>query len=305
MMKEELNAVGRSIPLREGKEKVTGKAEYSADIRLPGMLYAKILFYSIYLMTPTIGIIPARYDARRLPGKPLALIQNRPMIQHVYERAAKASTLERLMVATDDPRIYQAVAQFGGEVVMTSRQHVSGTDRVAEAARRLNLPDAAIVVNIQGDEPFIHGDHLESLSQCFDEPGVQIATLAIACNDEAEIQDPNQPKLVIDGSGDAMYFSRHPIPFLREIPRGNWTSQKQHYRHIGTYAYRSRVLNQLAGLPQSTLEKAESLEQLRWLEAGFRIKVAITELDAFSIDTPEDLEMAKQRGLINSYYIQE
>ena len=215
--------------------------------------------------------------------------------------------MKQLIVATDDQRIYKEVRAFGGHPVMTDPGHQSGTDRCAEALGKYQEETGNhidVVINIQGDEPFIHQEHLESLRRCFKQPEVSLATLAILCRDESELRDPNQPKVVMDGSGDALYFSRHPIPFLREVPPENWISRQNHYRHIGTYAYRAGMLEELAKLPPSSLEKAESLEQLRWLEAGYRIRVVLTGLEAISIDTPEDLELARERGLIKTYQVQ-
>jgi len=236
-------------------------------------------------MSTIVGIIPARYASKRLPGKPLALIHARPMIQHVYERASGAAALQRLLVATDDPRIQQAVMQFGGEALMTSRDHTSGTDRVAEAARQLALPDDAIVVNIQGDEPLLRPEMIDSLAQILQqESDVFMATLAFPATNTDEFFNPSIVKVVLDSSGRALYFSRAPIPTLRDESSG-----PSYYKHLGFYGYRNGFLQEFTKLPQGALEKRERLEQLRALEHGFHIKVGITPFDSLSVDTPEDL----------------
>ena len=241
-------------------------------------------------MIPTIGIIPARYDSRRLPGKPLAMIQNRPMIQHVYQRASKAATLKRLVVATDDPRIYEAVAQFGGEVVMTSPEHASGTDRIAEAARQLMLPDDAIVVNIQGDEPLLRVQMVDRLANTLQARGdVDMATLAHPSTDSDDFHDPAVVKVVLDSEGRALYFSRAPIPAPRD-----GSSVPPYHKHLGFYGYRNGFLQQFTTLTPGVLEKLEKLEQLRALEHGFTIAVVIIPFDSISVDTPEDLAQVRK-----------
>lgn len=239
------------------------------------------------------GIIPARYASSRFPGKPLAIIEGKPMIRLVYEQASKA--LENVFVATDDQRIYDAVVDFGGRVVMTSSEHRSGTDRCCEAAGIIRAQGISIdvVVNIQGDEPFIMPEQISLLADCFEDGEVKIATLVRKVRPDEDIFDPNQPKVILDKKGYALYFSRAAIPFLRDEPMSEWSSKHIYYKHIGLYAYRTDTLIQIAALPQGDLEKAESLEQNRWLENGYRIKTALTIWENIGIDTPHDLEKAR------------
>jgi 3-deoxy-manno-octulosonate cytidylyltransferase (CMP-KDO synthetase) len=240
-----------------------------------------------------IGIIPARFQSTRFPGKPLVILGEKPIIQWVYENAKKA--LEEVYVATDDERIFKAVEAFGGKAVLTSANHQSGTDRCAEAAQELAKKiKVDVVVNIQGDEPFIRPEQIESLKTCFNSPETEIATLIKPISTEAEITNINRPKVVINQQQEAMYFSRSPIPFVRGCPPEEWLSNHTFYSHIGMYAYRYDILLQLTKLPVGLLEKAESLEQLRWLENGYRIKTAQTFFENIGIDTPEDLEEAKK-----------
>jgi 3-deoxy-manno-octulosonate cytidylyltransferase (CMP-KDO synthetase) len=241
-------------------------------------------------MAEVVGIIPARYDSKRLPGKPLALIHDQPMIQHVYQRAAQATTLERLVVATDDSRIQKAVVQFGGEVLMTSSEHQSGTDRVAEAARQLMLTDDAIVVNIQGDEPLLKAEMLDSLVHNLQKNiEVTMATLAYPDTDNKDLIDPGVVKVVLDTKGRALYFSRSPIPAFRDR-----SSPPPYYKHLGFYGYRNGFLQEFTKLSPGVLEKVEKLEQLRALEHGFSISVVITPFDSISVDTPEDLARVRK-----------
>jgi 3-deoxy-manno-octulosonate cytidylyltransferase (CMP-KDO synthetase) len=241
-------------------------------------------------MADAVGIIPARYDAKRLPGKPLALIQDRPMIQHVYERAAKAASLQRLVVATDDSRIQQAIARFGGEVLMTSGDHKSGTDRVAEAARHLMLSDHAIVVNIQGDEPLLRTEMIDSLVDTLKAKNdVDMATLAHPGTGSNDFHDPAVVKVVLDSEGRALYFSRAPIPTPSEA-----SSASQYYKHLGFYGFRNGFLQKFTTFSPGVLERQEKLEQLRALEHGFRISVVITPHDSVSVDTPEDLARVRK-----------
>jgi 3-deoxy-manno-octulosonate cytidylyltransferase (CMP-KDO synthetase) len=241
-------------------------------------------------MADVVGIIPARYDSKRLPGKPLVLIHDRPMIQHVYQRASEATTLQQLVVATDDPRIQKAVAQFGGEVLMTSGEHLSGTDRVAEAARQLVLKDDAIVVNIQGDEPLLRAEMIDSLVQNLQENGdVPMATLAYPETDNHDLTDPGVVKVVLDAKWRALYFSRSPIPAVRDR-----SSPPPYYKHLGFYGYRNGFLQEFTKLSPGVLEKLEKLEQLRALEHGFSISVVITPFDSISVDTPEDLARVRK-----------
>jgi len=239
-----------------------------------------------------IGIIPARFQSTRFPGKPLAMIHGKPMIRWVVERAGEE--LEHVWVATDHPEIAQTVRTFGGNTIMTSPDHASGTDRCAEAARILSARiDFDVVINVQGDEPFIQAEQIRELKGCF-VPGVQIATLIRPITDLLELENPNKPKVVIGKSGDALYFSRAAIPFLRGTEKDQWLQNHRFWAHIGIYGYHKDILREITKLPAGTLEKAESLEQLRWIEYGFRIKTAITRFSSYGIDTPEDLEYARQ-----------
>ncbi|RBQ03325.1 3-deoxy-manno-octulosonate cytidylyltransferase [Pedobacter miscanthi] len=234
-----------------------------------------------------IGIIPARYASTRFPGKPLVDIAGKSMIQRVYEQASKAKSLSKVVVATDDVRIADEVKRFGGEFVLTSSEHQSGTDRCAEVIEQ--LPGYDIVINIQGDEPFIEPAQIELLASCFSEEKVQLATLIKSIHSQESVYNPNSPKVVIDVNGRAMYFSRSPIPFIRNGEPGIWAEKHQFYKHIGIYGYRTESLKAITKLPPSSLEIAESLEQLRWIENGFYIQTKITDLETVAIDTPEDL----------------
>ncbi|MCF6356895.1 MAG: 3-deoxy-manno-octulosonate cytidylyltransferase [Draconibacterium sp.] len=239
-----------------------------------------------------IGIIPARYESTRFPGKPLALIGNKPMIQWVYENVSNA--LKHVWVATDDNRIFNAVEAFGGNAIKTLSTHQSGTDRCAEASQKLSEKiDFDVVINIQGDEPFIQPEQIELLKSCF-KSDTDIATLIKKIETQEELFNPNRPKVVIDNQQNALYFSRSPIPFFRGEEEKNWHVNTSYWAHIGMYAYKSEVLKKITKLKQSSLELTESLEQLRWLENGFRIKTAETAHQSIGIDTPEDLENALQ-----------
>lgn len=237
-----------------------------------------------------IGLIPARYASTRFPGKPLALLAGKPVIQHVYEQAVKV--LDAVYVATDDERIYNKVLEFGGKAVMTSTEHHSGTDRIEEALEKVG-GDFDVVVNIQGDEPFIAQSQIETLCHCFEDETTQIATLGKPFECIEAVENPNSPKIVVDNRGYAMYFSRSVIPFVRGVERQEWLKKYPFLKHLGIYAYRTEVLKAITRLPQSSLELAESLEQLRWLENGYRIKVGITNVETVGIDTPEDLQRAE------------
>ena len=236
-------------------------------------------------------IIPARYASTRFPGKPLAILGGKTVIERVYEKVS--SVLSDCYVATDDERIYQAVMDFGGRAVMTSANHKSGTDRIAEAMEKIG-GDYDVVVNVQGDEPFIHAEQIATLCHCFDDPETQIATLGKPFASMAETENPNSPKIVVDNRGFALYFSRSIIPFVRGVNRQEWLNHYPFLKHLGLYAYRKEVLREVTRLPQSSLEKAESLEQLRWLQNGYRIRVGITNQETVGIDTPEDLERAEK-----------
>jgi 3-deoxy-manno-octulosonate cytidylyltransferase (CMP-KDO synthetase) len=240
------------------------------------------------------GIIPARFASTRFPGKPLALIGGKPMIRLVYEQASRV--LSSVFVATDDVRIYDTVRGFGGNVVMTSPDHRSGTDRCAEAVSLIeneagSAPET--IINIQGDEPFIRPDQISILASCFDDMDVEIATLIRRVEKDEDLFNPNQPKVVVKLSGDAIYFSRSVIPYLRGGKPEEWTSNHTYYKHLGIYGYRKDTLMKITKLSPGPLEIAESLEQNRWLENGFRIRTVVTEWESIGIDTPEDLENAR------------
>ena len=240
-----------------------------------------------------VGIIPARYASTRFPGKPLAMLGGKPVIQRVYEQVKDC--FDALYVATDDDRIKDAVLAFGGNVVMTSESCNNGTERCLDAYKRLAL-DCDVIVNIQGDEPFIQPKQVESLIACFDSEATDIATLVKpfeAADGLERLECPNSPKVVIDEKGYAVYFSRSVIPYLRGVEKDKWLESHTFYKHLGIYAYRANLLESLTTLPQSPMEKAESLEQLRWLENGYKIKVGVTDIETIGIDTPEDLERAK------------
>lgn len=240
-----------------------------------------------------IAIIPARYASTRFPAKPLALLGGKPIIQHVYERTSQA--FDELCVATDDERILSVVHQFGGRAVMTSSNHRSGTDRCYEAYSKLGS-QADVVVNVQGDEPFIHKEQLLAIAQCFNDPETEIATLVkpFPVNSSiGQIENPNSPKVVLDNEDFALYFSRSVIPYIRGIDRTEWPQHHRYLKHIGLYAYKTETLRHIVSLPTSNLEQCESLEQLRWIQAGLHIKVGHTDIETIGIDTPEDLKRAE------------
>ena len=236
-----------------------------------------------------LGVIPARYASSRFPGKPLVDIQGKTMIQRVYEQAMKAKSLSKVIVATDDERIFNHVKSFKGEVMMTSDVHQSGTDRCAEVINQLSSEAFDAVVNIQGDEPFIDPSQIDSVVEVLKKEQFMIATLVKRVHTEGVIHNPNIVKAVFSSEGKALYFSRSPIPYLRNTPTDEWLSKGEFYKHIGLYAYKSSVLKEIALLPPSRLEQLESLEQLRWLENGYAIGIAETDLETIGIDTPEDL----------------
>lgn len=238
-----------------------------------------------------IGIIPARYASTRFPGKPLAMLAGKPVIQRVYEQVN--SVLGEAYVATDDQRILQAVESFGGKAVMTRSDHKSGTDRIEEAASLIGT-DADVIINVQGDEPFIHKSQLLTVCALFDDTQTQIATLGKHFDTMEAADNPNSPKIVCDVNGYALYFSRSVIPFVRGADHAEWITHFPYLKHIGLYAYRRDVLTAITRLPQSPLEKAESLEQLRWLQNGYRIKVGLTDVETVGIDTPDDLLRAEE-----------
>lgn len=239
------------------------------------------------------AIIPARYASTRFPAKPLAMLGGKPVIQRVYEQVSKV--FSDLYVATDDERIFNAVQSFGGNAIMTRSDHKSGTDRCYEAFCKSGSK-ADVVVNVQGDEPFIQPSQLETIKSLFNSPETDIATLVKPFPEGCPFQvvdNPNSPKVVVDDNWNALYFSRSVIPYLRGVPQEEWTSRQIYYKHIGLYAFRADVLRQVTELSQAPLEKAESLEQLRWLSAGYRIKTGTTQVETIGIDTPEDLQAAE------------
>jgi 3-deoxy-manno-octulosonate cytidylyltransferase (CMP-KDO synthetase) len=248
-----------------------------------------------------VCIIPARYASTRFPGKPLAMIGNKTMIQRVYEQAIKS--IDIVYVATDDERIYDNVIKSGGNAVMTSSDHKSGTDRCAEAIETItSLTGRKIdfIINIQGDEPFIKPEQIDLLKSCFLDKRVEIATLIRKTSPGEDIFNPNQPKVIIDSEGNAIYFSRAAIPYYRNTNSSDWSVKHVFFKHLGLYGYRSDTLNKITKLPGSPLEIAESLEQNRWIENGFKIRTAITEWESIGIDTPDDL---KRASLLTDHFI--
>lgn len=245
-------------------------------------------------MVDFLAIIPVRYASTRFPGKPLAMLGDKSMIQRVFDRVR--DVIPTVVVATDDDRIASHVRSFGGRVIMTSDKHRSGTDRCREVAEGLGRTlGAKVIINVQGDEPFIAPSQIEALMACFDDPTVEIASLARpydASRGFDALADPNTPKVVMDDNMNALYFSRSVIPYVRGNEYGEWPAKVQYYTHVGLYGYRIDTLAKLGSLPQSPLEKAESLEQLRWLQAGYKIRMALTSEPTIGIDTPADLEAA-------------
>lgn len=238
-----------------------------------------------------MAIIPARYASTRFPGKPLAILGGKTVIQRVYEQVS--TVLDEVYVATDDERIFQAVKAFGGQAVMTRADHKSGTDRIEEAAEKIGSA-ADVIINVQGDEPFIQPSQIATLMQLFETPETQIGTLGKPFESLEAVDTPNSPKIVTDNRGFALYFSRSVIPYVRGVDHQDWFGQYPFLKHLGIYAYRREVLREVTALPQSSLEKAESLEQLRWLQNGYRIRVGLTDVETVGIDTPEDLERAEE-----------
>ena len=237
------------------------------------------------------AIIPARYASTRFPGKPLAVLGGKTVIQRVYEQVK--SVLSDVYVATDDERIFSCVESFGGKAVMTHKDHQSGTDRIQEAVEK-TATQADVIINVQGDEPFIQPSQIQTLMQLFDDPSTQIGTLGKLFESIEAVENPNSPKIVTDMKGFALYFSRSVIPYIRGKERQDWFSEYPFLKHLGVYAYRREVLSEVTKLPQSSLEKAESLEQLRWLQNGYRIRVGMTDVETVGIDTPEDLQRAEE-----------
>jgi 3-deoxy-manno-octulosonate cytidylyltransferase (CMP-KDO synthetase) len=251
------------------------------------------------MQTDYLAIIPARFSSLRFPGKPLVDIGGKPMIQRVYEQASK--TIEDIYVATDDDRILKAVHDFKGQAVMTSPDHKSGTDRCAEAVKLIEEKtgkEFKIIINVQGDEPFLQPEQLDTIKSCFNTTETRIATLIKPITEPEDIFDENKTKVTINNRKEAVYFSRSPIPFVKNQLRNKWVTSHQFYLHIGLYAYRKDTLLAITKLNPSPLEIAESLEQLRWIENGYKIKVEITTYNSLGIDTPEDLEKIRKMGLI-------
>jgi len=240
------------------------------------------------------GIIPARYHSSRFPGKPLTIIGGKPMIQRVYEQAKK--TIDTVYVATDDGRIADIVKAFGGNVVMTSSKHLNGTSRCYEAITKINI-NTDIVINIQGDEPFINPKQLLEITKIFEQYNTGIATLIKPITDFTELFDPNVPKVTVNNKSEALYFSRSPIPYFRNLPKEKWLEQHTYYKHIGIYAYKKNILKELVNLTPTPNEKNESLEQLRWLEHGYSIQTGTTVFETISIDTPDDLKKIQKKCL--------
>lgn len=239
-----------------------------------------------------VGIIPARYHSNRFEGKPIALIDNKPMIQHVVERAQQAELLARIVVATDDERIAEVVSRFGGEVVMTRADHATGTDRLAEAANLIDITEHDIIVNIQGDQPLFPAEVVEQVARpMLDDPALPMSTLIYKIVRPEEIDDPNHVKTVFDRHGNALYFSRAPIPFQRNPEEA---SRPTYYKHLGFYAYRKGFLLTFVGLPEGEWERFEKLEQLRALEYGYSIRVVLTEHDSIEVDTPRDIARVEE-----------
>ena len=237
------------------------------------------------------AIIPARYASTRFPGKPLALLGGKTVIERVYRQVSEV--VEEVFVATDDNRIFREVERFGGRAVMTSPNHRSGTDRIQEAVETIGTK-ADVVINVQGDEPFIQPSQIEELCRQFDDPTTQIATLGKPFTEIEAVANENSPKIVLDNNGFALYFSRSVIPFVRGVDKGDWLEQFPFLKHIDLYAYRREVLREITQLPPSSLEQAESLEQLRWLQNGYRIRVGLTDVETIGIDTPDDLKKAEE-----------
>ena len=236
------------------------------------------------------AIIPARYASTRFPGKPLAVLGGKTVIQRVYEQVK--SVLSDVYVATDDERIFSCVESFGGKAVMTRKDHQSGTDRIQEAVEK-TATQADVIINVQGDEPFIQPSQIQTLMQLFDDPSTQIGTLGKLFESIEAVENPNSPKIVTDMKGFALYFSRSVIPYIRGKAHEDWFGEYPFLKHLGVYAYRREVLAEVTKLPQSSLEKAESLEQLRWLQNGYHIRVGLTDVETVGIDTPEDLQRAE------------
>lgn len=240
-----------------------------------------------------LGIIPARFGSTRFPGKPLVDIDGKSMIQRVYEQCIKSKRLSKVVIATDDDRIFNHVRDFGGNAIMTSPLHQSGTDRCAEILKKEESADWHVIINIQGDEPYIHPEQIDLLCSTFDAADTQISTLVKKISSTDELFNHNNVKVVMNKKNEAIYFSRSPIPYNRNFPEQEWLKHSTYYKHIGIYGYRSDILLEISELSKTNLEITESLEQLRWIENAYTIKAAITSLDSIAIDTPEDLAKVK------------
>ncbi len=240
-----------------------------------------------------LAIIPARYASTRFPGKPLATIGGKTMVQRVYEQVNKATEIDKVLVATDDERIFEHVQGFGGEVIMTHPHHQNGTERCAEVIEKV-YDEFDVVLNIQGDEPFILPEQVDQLASCFVDEVTDIATLMKQTDSNEQLLSPNTAKVVFNDAMQALYFSRQAIPHLRGVPLNEWADRKVHYLHVGVYGYRKEVLRDIVKLPLSTLESLEMLEQLRWLENGYTISIRQTYHQSISVDTPDDLADAEK-----------
>lgn len=236
-----------------------------------------------------LGVIPSRYASSRFPGKPLIDIDGKTMIQRVYEQASKANALSSVIVATDDQKIFDHVKNFGGEVIMTSSAHETGTERCAEVLQKMTT-NFDVIINIQGDEPFIDPEQINQVATCFKDDQTQIATLAKKITTNEELFNPNRPKVHLNDDSFAIMFSRNAIPTIEGVDQNKWLEHHTYYKHIGIYGYKTETLEYICKLMPTELEKKERLEQLRWLENNITIKVGITTSEAIAIDTPEDLE---------------
>ena len=243
-----------------------------------------------------IGIIPARYGSTRFPGKPLVDIDGKSMIQRVFEQSSKSKLISRIVIATDDERILSHVQEFGGNAMMSSPQHASGTDRCAEIIRKENGTKWDAAINIQGDEPYIQSEQIDLLCRCIETQDVDLATLVKEIKTSDELFNHNNVKVVLNKYNEAIYFSRSPVPYCRNYPDQEWIRHHTYYKHIGIYGYRTNVLLEIAQLPKTKLEITESLEQLRWIENGYKIKVQLTSFESIAIDTPDDLLRFKSKA---------
>jgi 3-deoxy-manno-octulosonate cytidylyltransferase (CMP-KDO synthetase) len=240
-----------------------------------------------------IGIVPARFGSTRFPGKPLADVNGKTMIQRVYEQCIQSARLSRVLIATDDERILNHVKDFGGDAVITSPQHLSGTDRCAEVIDKIGIGDWDVVINIQGDEPYIHPEQIDLLCSAFDDEETVISTLVKKITSPDELFNHNNVKVILNRKKEAIYFSRSPIPYNRNFPEQDWLKYSTYYKHIGIYGYRIQTLLEISRLSKTNLEITESLEQLRWIENGIKIRAEVTSMESIAIDTPDDLLRVK------------